>query len=141
MAADVVGHGLGDEYLARLGLTRDASGEVDDPADEIAVVVDRLAGVHADAEAEPQAGRGHVLDVALDVDRAQDRVGGARELSEEPVALGAYLAAPARGERGAHELAVTRDDGRPFVVANLLGEPGGVDDVAEPHRDPPLPRA
>src|SRR5205807_813411 len=44
MAADVVGHGLGDEDLARLGLAGDASGEVDDPADEIAVIVDRLAG-------------------------------------------------------------------------------------------------
>src|SRR2546430_15248829 len=96
MAADVVGYGLGDEDLARLGLTGDAGGEVDDPADEIAVVVDRLAGVHADAEAEPQPGRGHVLDVALDVDRAQDRVGGAREMGEGPRAPGGPLALPRR---------------------------------------------
>src|SRR2546429_8713935 len=101
MAADVVGNGLGDEDLARLGLTGDASGEVDDPADEIAVVVDRLAGVHADAEAESQPGRGHVLDVALDVDRAEDRVGGARETGEGPVAPGAHPGAPPRGGRGA----------------------------------------
>src|SRR2546430_3193897 len=74
MAADVVGDGLGDEDLARLGFTGDPSGEVDDPADEIAGVVDRLAGMHADAEAESQSGRGHVLDVGLEFDRAQDRV-------------------------------------------------------------------
>jgi len=92
--ADVIVDGLGDEDLARLGLARDAGGEVDDPADEIAVVVDRLAGVHADAKAEPQPGRGHVPDVALDVDRALDRVGGARELGEEPVALGATSVPP-----------------------------------------------
>src|SRR5205823_2480747 len=52
-AADVVGHRFGDEDLAWLGLAGDPGGEVDDPADEIAVVVDRLAGVHADAKGSP----------------------------------------------------------------------------------------
>ena len=93
--ADVVGDGLGDEDLARLGFTRDSGGEVDDPADEIAVVVDGLAGMHADAEAEAEPGGGDVADVALDVDRAENGIGRAGELGEESVALGAHLFAAA----------------------------------------------
>ncbi len=100
-AADVVGHGLGDEDLARVGLARDAGGEVDDPADEVAVVVDRLARVHADAKLQTEAGRRHLLDVTLDVDRAQHGVGRAGELGEEPVSLRAdFFAAAGCEARG-----------------------------------------
>src|SRR5260370_608982 len=87
---------LGNEHLPALGLARHARGHVDSRAEEVARLLDDLAGVDADADPEPAVWvrLAVVGDRSLDVERALDRVPRRAEAHHHAVAE--TLDAPSR---------------------------------------------
>jgi hypothetical protein len=82
-------HVAREQDPARLGQGLEPRGDVDPVAEDVAALVDDVADVDADPEADALR-LGDVLlalgHAALDRDRADDRVNGARELAEDAVA-------------------------------------------------------
>src|SRR5215467_2459443 len=88
-SAGHVARGFGHEDLAGAGGGANASGEVDGAAEEIAALVDRLAGVDANAHRDPRTALrlGLFGDLPLDGGTAQDRPARGGERDHEAVAL------------------------------------------------------
>ena len=89
LVLDLVVHVAGDADPARLGQGLEPRGDVDPVAEDIAGLVDDVADVDADAEADAFGlgdGRLPLGHAALDRDRAGDRVDGAGKLAEDAVA-------------------------------------------------------
>ena len=89
LVLDLVVHVAGEQDPARLGQGLEPRGDVDPVAEDVAALVDDVADVDADAEADA-LGLGDVRlplgHAALDRDRAGDRVDDAGELAEDAVA-------------------------------------------------------
>ena len=89
LVLDLVVHVAGDADPARLGQGLQPRGDVHPVAEDVAGLVDDVADVDADAEADAFGlgdGRLPLGHAALDRDRAGDRVDGARKLAEDAVA-------------------------------------------------------
>lgn len=101
---DIVGH----DDPARIGQGLQAGGDVDDIAEEIAVVVDDVADL--DTGAEQHAPRRRLVGAApvhpaLDLDGAGHRRDAAGELDQEPVARGLDQATAMRRDARVDQLA------------------------------------
>ena len=129
-----VGHGAGNEHVARTSQSHDASADHHGDAAEV------LAHLFALTEMDP----GPDLDTELadrfgGCARAGDRRRGFAERREEPIAGGVDLAATEPLQLTSHDPVVPRRERLPAAIAQFLGNGGRVHHVGEEHggQDPP----
>ena len=130
---DDLAHERRHQDLAATGLVGDPGREDDGLPEEIAVLEDGFAGVHADPDAQGVGGVGASVGLQgpHDLDRAEQRGPGARERQHEPVPLGLDLDPAGALDVAPHEVVVEPEEPEPALVAQVRGAAGGVLDVGE----------
>jgi len=132
LASDEVADGVGDEDLAAVGEAHDAGGLDHGGAVEVVVFFDRLASVHADADADRGAGGVEVgADGLLHGDGGVEGAGSRGEAGHEAVAHGLDLGAAVCAQGVAGQALVLAQDVAGLGVAEVVGEVGGGFDVGE----------
>ena len=110
-------------------VSADAGGDMDGNAADVVPHHLALAGVQADANADPRHLRG-----PEDRGRAADRAGRAVERREEAVPGRLHLAAVETAQGLAHRALVSLEQLAPAPITKIRGRARRIDDVGEEHR-------